>query len=151
MAKFTKNDIQLKVEASDCFDAIQKSADLLIASNAITENYVKEIFATYKKFGPYFVIAPGIALAHSRPSKSVRHKAISLITLKSPINFGNKENDPVFIVCVIASTNGNDHIALLKQLGQFLGIRNNIEFLKRAEDQKDVCKIVALLNKKWEE
>lgn len=151
MAKFTKNDIQLKVEASDCFDAIQKSADLLIASNAITENYVKEIFATYKKFGPYFVIAPGIALAHSRPSKSVRHKAISLITLKSPINFGNKENDPVFIVCVIASTNGNAHIALLKQLGQFLGIRNNIEFLKRAEGQKDVCKIVALLNKKWKE
>ena len=151
MAKFTKNDIQLKVEASDCFDAIQKSADLLIASNAITENYVKEIFATYKKFGPYFVIAPGIALAHSRPSRSVRHKAISLITLKSPINFGNKENDPVFIVCVIASTNGNDHIALLKQLGQFLGIRNNIEFLKRAEGQKDVCKIVTLLNKKWEE
>ena len=51
-----------------------------------------------EELGPYIVIIPHIAIAHARPSDNVLKNGISLITLKEPVEFGNKDNDPVYYI-----------------------------------------------------
>ena len=70
--------------------------------------------------GPYIVIAPGIALAHSRPSPAVLRAGISLVTLLEPVAFGHRENDPVRLVIGLAAVDEEGHITALSTLAEFL-------------------------------
>lgn len=143
---FTINDLELKVEACDSSDAIRKAAQPLLARSCITPNYILEMLDVYSELGPYFVLAPGVAIAHSRPSESVLETGISIITLSNPVVFGNKENDPVEIVCVIASKSPNEHIEMLRKLVAFLGNDGLKNQLLTASTQEDRDKIVSKLN-----
>lgn len=60
--------IQLAIRAVDWKDAIHQAAQPLIDNNDVTEHYVEGIIRSVKEYGPYFVIAPHVALAHA-PSK----------------------------------------------------------------------------------
>ena len=62
---------------------------------------------TVEKMGPYIVIAPGLALAHSRPSEAVLKTGLSWVRLSTPVKFGNKANDPVSLVIGLAGHDEN--------------------------------------------
>lgn len=143
---YNKEDIRLNIQAKDRVDAIEKAAQILIDSKKITEEYVKEMIDTLDRFGPYFVLAPGIAFPHSKPSPSVLETGISIATLEKPIEFGSLENDPVSIICVLASKDTEEHLMLLKKMVAFLGEQNNIVLLRKASSQKDINEIVEKLN-----
>lgn len=44
------------------------------------------------------VIAPGVVLAHADMDCWVNELAMSLVTLKYPVKFGNKYQDPVKLI-----------------------------------------------------
>lgn len=144
---FDYNSLRLQVEALDCRDAIQKAADVLIDKGSITQGYVDEMNEAFDELGPYFVLAPGMAFAHSRPSPSVLRTALSMITLKEPVVFGNEANDPVFLVCVIASTDSQGHVDQLKRIAQFLADAGHVQMLKDARTEEEKHAIVDELNK----
>lgn len=144
---FDYDSLRLQVDAADCRDAIQKAADVLIEKGCITQDYVAEMNAAFDELGPYFVLAPGMAFAHSRPSESVLRTALSMVTLKHPVCFGSTANDPVFLVCVIASTDAQSHVEQLKSVAQFLADSNHVRLLKEAKTVQDKHYIVDELNK----
>lgn len=144
---FDYNSLRLQVEASDCRDAIQKAADVLIDKGCITQRYVDEMNTAFDELGPYFVLAPGMAFAHSRPSGSVLRTALSMITLREPVCFGNEANDPVFLVCVIASTDAQGHVDQLKRIARFLADPGHVQMLKDARSEEDKRAVVDELNK----
>lgn len=144
---FNYDSLRLQVEASDCRDAIQKAADVLIDKGCITQGYVSEMNDAFDELGPYFVLAPGMAFAHSRPSENVLRTALSMITLKQPVCFGSKANDPVFLVCVIASTDAQGHVDQLKRIARFLADEGHVQALKEARTDEDKRAIVDDLNK----
>lgn len=43
------------------------------------------------------------------------------MTLKSPINFGNKENDPVSLVVCLCAIDHTTHLKAMSELVQLLG------------------------------
>lgn len=144
---FDYDSLRLQVSATDCRDAIQKAADVLIDKGAITQGYVTEMNAAFDELGPYFVLAPGMAFAHSKPSPSVLKTGLSMITLTNPVNFGSEANDPVFLVCVIASKDAKEHIEQLKRIATFLGDEKHVEALKAARTEDDKRAIVDELTK----
>lgn len=144
---FDYDSLRLRVHAADCRDAIQKAADVLIDKGAITQGYVDEMNKAFDELGPYFVIAPGMAFAHSKPSPSVKRTALSLVTLDTPVEFGNEANDPVDIVCVIASVDAKEHIDQLKHMAVFLGDENHVKALRSATTEEDARAIVDEFNK----
>lgn len=146
--EFDYNNLRLQVEAADCRDAIQKAADILIENKSITQGYVDEMNAAFDEYGPYFVLAPGMAFAHSRPSESVLRTGLSMVTLRHPVPFGSEANDPVFLVCVIASTDAKEHIDQLKRIASFLGNEGSVAALKTARTPEDARAIVDELNKR---
>lgn len=147
MSKVIEEDlVRLKVDVSDRTSAIHEAAKPLLQKGYITEQYVQEMLDAIEEFGPYIVLAPGIAVAHAKPGPSVKRTGISLMTLKEPIKFGHEINDPVSIVIVIASISPNDHIELLKGLVQYLANDDNIEKLKLATSIEELGDLLYLKN-----
>lgn len=146
MKEYDYEDIQLKVKVSNYREAIRASANILKSKGKITEDYIDEIFASVEKHGMYIVIAQGIALPHAKPSESVLKSGVSILTLAQPIEFGSEKNDPVSIVCTIASINIDDHLGYLKKLGSFLADENNINWLLEADTSEDAKGIIDSLN-----
>jgi PTS system ascorbate-specific IIA component len=112
--------IRIGAPAPDWRAAVRASGDALVASGATMPPYTDAMIATVEEFGPYIVIAPGIALAHSRPSPAVRRAGLSVVTLAGPVAFGHKENDPVRLVVGLAAPDEEGHIVALATLAEFL-------------------------------
>ncbi len=70
-----------------------------------------------------------------------------MVTLKEPVRFGNEANDPVFLVCVIASTDAQEHVDQLKRIARFLADGDHVQMLKDARTEEDKRMVVDELNK----
>mgnify|MGYP000384945480 FL=1 len=102
-------------------EAIAESGRLLVASGRVEQPYVDEMIKAVEDHGPYIVIAPGIALAHGRPSKLVLDTGISLVTLAESVPFGNEKNDPVRLVIGLAAFDHTAHLGMMRELAVMLG------------------------------
>ncbi|MFT8889780.1 MAG: PTS sugar transporter subunit IIA [Ethanoligenens sp.] len=141
-------DIQLNIEAADRQSAVRKAAQPLVDTGNITTGYVDEMLDAMEKLGPYFVIAPGLALAHARPSENVKQTGFSIATFQTPIKFGSAENDPVDIVIVLASIDSSNHLEMLQKIVGFLNEEKNIAMLREAASMEDAVNIALIINKK---
>ena len=92
---FGEGSILIKDSVEDRSSAISLVGDLLVASGKATSTYVASMLEAVEIFGPYIVIAPGIALAHGKPSDAVLETGLSLLILEQSIEFQHSQNDPV--------------------------------------------------------
>jgi PTS system ascorbate-specific IIA component len=107
-------------DASPSFaDAVSQSVSLLVASGKAQLSYVDEVLESLKTLGPYFVIAPGLALAHAKPSDSVLAPGMALLKLAQPVISGSA-NDPVSLVFSMCSPNASEHMEMLADFGQIM-------------------------------
>ncbi len=136
------NAIRIGENAADWRAAVRLAGDALAASGATTPAYADEMVATVEQLGPYIVIAPGIALAHSRPSPAVLRAGISLVTLRRPVAFGHRENDPVCLVIGLAAVDEEGHITALSTLAELLSDDKRRERLIGAADAAEVAGMV---------
>ncbi|SES88202.1 PTS sugar transporter subunit IIA [Anaerobranca gottschalkii] len=136
--------IKTKVECANWQEAIREAGNLLVKSGFVKKEYVEEIIKTVENLGPYFVIIPHIALAHARPSEQVLKNGLSLITLKDPIDFGKKENDPVKIVIAFGAKSGEEHLESLRKIALLFEKPDIIDEIIR-EDKPEI--IYQILNR----
>jgi PTS system ascorbate-specific IIA component len=139
----TPDMIQLQVEATDWRDAVRQGGDLLVQSGKCEPRYVDAMIEAVEQMGPYMVIAPGLALAHARPEDGVLELGMSIITLKIPVEFGSKANDPVQLVISFGGIDKESHIGMLKELAQFLVDEENQLMLREATS---IEKVMAAFN-----
>lgn len=130
MQFLTSRLVALGVEADEAEQAIREAGNLLHLAGAVEDRYVDAMVESYGKNGPYFVIAPHIAVPHARPQDGSKSPAISLVTLKSPVPFGSKTNDPVSAVFGLAACSDSGHLELLQRL---------VDFLKGADARAAIC------------
>lgn len=134
----TRECISVNDRAITWREAIKSAGVLLVEGGYASDDYINEMIAAVETLGPYIVIAPGLALAHSRPSPSVKSTGLSLITLADPIEFGSEHNDPVSVVFALCALNHDDHLDMLSQLSTYLGEDDSIEFLKDCSDVDEI-------------
>jgi PTS system ascorbate-specific IIA component len=134
--------IRLDVPAADWRAAVRASGDALVAAGATTDAYNGEMIATVEQLGPYIVIAPGIALAHSRPSPAVLRPGLSIVTLAAPVEFGNKANDPVRLVVGLAAPDDTSHVEALATLAGLLADEPSREALLSARSVEQVRAVI---------
>jgi PTS system ascorbate-specific IIA component len=130
--------ITVGAHASDWRAAIQAAGAALTASGATHPGYTDEMIATVEQLGPYIVIAPGIALAHSRPSPQVKRAGLSIVTLAEPVAFGHHANDPVRLVVGLAAPDDESHVAALAGLAEFLSDPERQAALLAARDATSI-------------
>lgn len=134
--------IALRERHADRDAAVRRTGELLTAGGAVDDAYTEEMLAALEEYGPYIVVAPGVALAHSRPSASVHGVAFSVLTLDPPVVFGHAENDPVRLVVGLAAPDAESHIEALRQMADLLGDDAARERLISATDPSEVRAMV---------
>ncbi|SHE36695.1 PTS system IIA component, L-Asc family [Seinonella peptonophila] len=121
--------IQLDVSVDTPEAAIREAGKLLVKNGDVEEGYVEKMVEAFRQHGPYFVIAPQIALPHARPEDGVNQAALSLIRLEKPLSFGHQTNDPVELVFALAASSSNEHLEVLQRISKLLGNKQTIQQL----------------------
>lgn len=139
----TAKTIKLQVAADTWEDAVRGGGELLENDGCIEHEYIEAMINSVKEIGPYIVIAPGIAMPHARPEAGVKKIGMSLITLSTPVNFGNKENDPVDIVISFCAVDHSTHIKALSELVGLLSDDERLKTIRSATNASDVQKLIS--------
>jgi PTS system ascorbate-specific IIA component len=143
--------INLGANAADWRAAVRLAGDALVASGATAPAYTDAMVATVEELGPYIVLAPGIALAHARPSAAVHRAGMSLVTLAAPVPFGNPRNDPVTLVIGLAAPDEEGHVAALATLAEFLADAGRQAALLRSTSPGEALRLIAAFERTQQE
>lgn len=130
--------IRLQIEADDWQTAIREAALPLVENNKVTKGYVDEIVKSVIENGPYIVITKHVALPHARPEAGALESAIGIATLKQPVKFGNKDNDPVKYVFCLSATDNVKHLDALAQLAGLFEQKDFFDLLDQARDAQEI-------------
>lgn len=123
--------VAVDIPVKDWQEAIQACGRLFIDDGATEERFSDAMIRVAKEFGPYIVVAPGIALPHARPEDGVIKASMAVVKLRTPVKFGNKDNDPVWLLVALAAVDHQQHIQGLAELAGVLGDNSNVEKLKK--------------------
>jgi len=134
--------VATQISAQDWEDAIRAVGRLLVADDAVEPRFVDAMIRVAKEFGPYIVVAPGIALPHARPEDGVKRASIGMITLDHAVEFGNAENDPVSLVIALAAIDNKQHIQGLAELAAVLGDDETVARLRAAGSADELLAIM---------
>lgn len=126
--------IKVNLHADNWEDAIRKAGNPLVECGSIKEKYLENCINSVKELGPYIVLMPCFALAHSAPCDDVLKSDMSIATFKDDIYFGS-DNDPVRVIICLACKDKESHISKLSKIGEMLmdDERDLISLLKNCD------------------
>ena len=135
---FGEGSILIKESVGTRSAAIEIAGELLVQSGKAKHSYVASMLEAVERFGPYIVIAPGIALAHGKPSEDVIETGLSLLVLKQAIEFHHSQNDPVQLVFGLAATDHESHIETMAKLAELLSDQDRVSTLLTSSDSDQI-------------
>ena len=144
----TEDTVEVNVEVSDWEEAVRTAGNLLYKNGYVEACYVDSMVDIVKAVGPYIVLLKGVALAHARPSQGAKKIGLSLITLTTPVNFGNADNDPVSLVFALSAVDNSSHLELLGELSQIFGDEEGMEELAKASTKQELLDRIHKIVKK---
>jgi len=134
--------IALNVQVNDWEDAVRTVGRLMVDTGVVEERYIEGMIATAKELGPYIVIAPGVAIPHSRPEDGVITTCLAFAQLNPPINFGNEANDPVRVLFALGALDHSEHVEALKEIAEILTDQDQFDKLLNAESLNEITAIL---------
>lgn len=122
--------------------AVREAGAALTAAGATLPAYSDEMVRMIEQYGPYVVIAPGLALAHARPGPEVLADGLAIVTLQTPVNFGHPHNDPVSVVLGLAVASAEAHLASVAELANLFNDARVIPALAAAGSAHEIQAIM---------
>jgi PTS system ascorbate-specific IIA component len=133
--------IRTGIKVGDWQEAIKAAGELLIEAGSCTMEYVEAMIDSVKELGPYIVITPHVALAHSRPSEAVNRSDMSLVVLEDAVKFNHDANDPVKLVFAFCAKDSGEHLKQLEKLALNLN-PETVSALSNALSVEEVLEIL---------
>lgn len=133
--------IALAVDVKSWEEAVRAAGGLLLKNGYITADYIDDMIEMVKTLGPYIVISPGLAMPHSKRGKNVIKSGISVVTLKHPVNFGNKTNDPVHMLVGLAGCNDDLHLKILQTIADLFEDENYVYEMCQWNDKQKIADV----------
>jgi mannitol/fructose-specific phosphotransferase system IIA component (Ntr-type) len=137
----TEGFISVGMEASDWETAIRGAARPL-TPDCVDPRYIDAMVENVKTMGPYIVLTKGVALPHSLSTDGVLRSSISLATLREPVKFGNKYNDPVRLVICIATSDKKEHMREMTKLTNLISCRGFVKRICEADGAKAILQVI---------
>lgn len=130
------------IQAVDWEAAVRAAGRLLVDSGGAEERYIDGMVKTTQQLGAYIVIAPGLAIPHSRPEDGVLQPCMSVAVLEAPVEFGHRENDPVHVLIAFGAVDNHQHVEALAQMAEILSDERNLKRLKQANTKQEILAIM---------
>lgn len=135
--------IRIKDEVADWKEAVSQAVLPLIENGYVESRYVDSIIENTEKYGPYYVIAPNIALPHARPEQGVIKKQLAVLLLRKPIKFSQDGFD-VRLLITLAATDSESHLQTLAKLSEILGDDDRIGKILGASSTEEIYRLFTL-------
>ncbi|MBW9213128.1 MULTISPECIES: BglG family transcription antiterminator [Terrabacteria group] len=143
----SKQFIMTQVECSSDLEAVKLSLLPLMKNKMITKNYQNSVVRLQKQSPSYFAITPHIALPHTKSSEGALENGISIVTLKTPLNFGESPNNPIKYLFGLSAVDNESH---MKAMSDLLILLNDKDFLKLLDQETNSNKIMNyIVNYDW--
>ncbi|MGY3776756.1 BglG family transcription antiterminator [Helcococcus sueciensis] len=117
----------------DWKEGIKLASQVLVENNSIHKKYIDSMIEMVEKFGPYIVIADGIAFPHSNEFQYVNKIDASILVFDEPCHIKDKKVNVFFVVSLVDK---NSHLNLFAQISEILNDSNNIETIKKGNYQE---------------
>jgi PTS system ascorbate-specific IIA component len=134
--------IQIVDSVSDWKQAIRLSAQPLLAKETMTEAYIDAIFNSHQELGPYYVLAPGLAMPHARPEQGAIKNGLSLLHIKQGVSFDAEENDPVYVVIMLCALSGDEHINMITALADIFSDDERLSALLKSSSIEEIQRVI---------
>lgn len=138
----TEQRIAIVDNVSDWEAAIDLVCKPLIESGDILNEYVDAIKQSTIELGPYYVLAPMIAMPHARPEQGVVNNALSLLIVRNGVEFHSEDNDPVKVLLLLAAKDSNQHIELITSISEFFCSEEDVLDVTKALEKQDIIEIL---------
>lgn len=134
------NNITVLTKVESWQKAIEVASAPLLEKNKIKESYIQAMIGNIKKFGEYIIIAPNVAMPHSRPEDGVNESCLSLLKLHEPVKFDNGEEVQLFFV--LGAKDNNSHINTLTELMDIVDDEEKIEELAKTKTVEEIKNLI---------
>lgn len=144
LKKVLDSKVNIVDNVKDWEDAIRIAAQPLIADMSITNNYIEAMINNVKKFGTYIVVAPKVAMPHSRPEDGVNKNCLALLKINEGVFFGDEtdEEEKVYFIFVLGAVDNESHIETLTQLMDVIDDEDKIEAMVKAESVDEIMELI---------
>ena len=122
--------------------ALEICAKPLLDLQVIAPEYVTAIVEQHRTLGPYYVLAPGLAMPHARPEEGAKGLGLSLLKLKQGVSFGAGEFDPVDVIIMLAAPDKHSHIEMISALAELFSSDEEMEKLHQANTLEEIKTII---------
>ncbi|WP_234084088.1 PTS sugar transporter subunit IIA [Enterobacter quasiroggenkampii] len=134
--------ITLQESVEDWPQALGLCAKPLLDLQVIEPEYVTAIIQQHHTLGPYYVLAPGLAMPHARPEEGAKGLGLSLLKLKQGVSFGAGEFDPVDVIIMLAAPDKNSHIEMISSLAELFSSDTDMTELHQVNTLEEIKTII---------
>lgn len=127
--------IQLDISAENSVEAIKKAAQPLLETDKISKKYVEHIINDNQQNFNNFIIAPQVALPHSKPENGVKNIGLSITSLQNSCSFGKKFGGNVKYIFTLSAIDKTTHLGILKDLMTLISDNNFFELLDKGNKE----------------
>ena len=128
---FPESSISVIHSAKDWQEAIDFS---MVSLQAIKDSTINN--------GPYYILAPGVAMPHARPECGALKTGMSLTLLEQGVYFpGNDE--PIKLLIGLSAADADSHIGAIQALSELLCEEEILEQLLTASSEKQLADIIS--------
>jgi len=139
---FPASSISIKSSATNWQEAIDFSMSSLLANHYVNTDYIQAIKDLTITIGPYYILAPGVAMPHARPECGALKTGMSLTLLKQEVKFA-EDDEGIKLLIGLSAANSDSHIGAIQALGELLSEEETLTALLAAKSEKQLADIIA--------
>lgn len=141
LEKILKGRVGVIDKVKDWEEAIKIASKPLIDDMSITSKYVDAMINNIKKYGTYIIVAPKVAMPHSRPEDGVNKNALALLKINEGVIF-DEEEEKINLIFILGAVDNSSHIETLTELMNILDDEEKIEKLIKAKSINEIMKLI---------
>jgi mannitol/fructose-specific phosphotransferase system IIA component len=133
-----RDGVRLGLRASDRFDAVRQSGEVLVEIGAVEPPYVDAMLEREEQISTS--LGEGFAIPHgtNESRRWIRETRLSFLQFPAGVDWGDDD----VIVCVGIAAVGDEHVSLLARLAEVLVVPDQAVRLRSAEGVDDVLSIL---------
>ncbi|MDK2562223.1 PTS sugar transporter subunit IIA [Romboutsia sedimentorum] len=131
--------VKVKDRVKDYKEAIKISCDSLEEKGYIKKSYFDAIMNKIEEFGPYFCIAPKIAMPHARPEDGAIKTELCVLKLNEPVDFLGKE---VRLFMTLSATDSTSHLKLMQSVAGVCMDEDKLNKILNSNNEEEIMEVM---------
>ncbi|EGR2797214.1 PTS sugar transporter subunit IIA [Vibrio navarrensis] len=123
-------------------EALDIACSTLVQQGKVNKSYLDAIKAKHNEIGPYYVLAPKIAMPHARPEDGVNEACLQVTVFKNGVDLESQDNGDVYFSVTLAAMDSHSHINTIMALSELFQNDDDIDAIIAAEGKDEIAEIL---------